>query len=51
VRFALVDDGAEESNRPAPVELILASGERLRIALGADIATLRTVLSVLRERA
>jgi hypothetical protein len=33
------------------VELILASGERLRIAAGADAATLRTVLNVLRERA
>lgn len=50
VRFALVDVGAAESTPPAPVELILASGDRLRIAPGTDIATLRTVLSVLRER-
>jgi hypothetical protein len=35
----------------APIELVLASGDRLRIAPGADAATLRTVLSVLRERA
>jgi hypothetical protein len=44
-----------EANAPVtkgpPVELILASGERLRIAPGADAATLRTVLNVLRERA
>jgi hypothetical protein len=33
------------------MELLLASGDRLRIAPGADAAALRTVLSVLRERA
>jgi hypothetical protein len=33
------------------VELILASGDRLRITPGTDAATLRTALSVLRERA
>jgi transposase-like protein len=43
-----------ETNRSAPaavaaVEVILASGERLRIAPGIDAATLRLVLSVLRE--
>jgi hypothetical protein len=52
VRFALVDAGASVANpRASSVELILASGDRLRIAPGADIATLRTVLSALRERA
>jgi len=51
VRFALVEaDGAITRDSP-PVELILVSGDRLRIAPGADAATLRTVLSVLRERA
>jgi len=50
VKFALV-----ETNRPAPVnakliEVILASGERLRIEPGFDAAALRAVLSVLRER-
>lgn len=48
VKFALV-----ETNRTAPagagVEVILTSGERLRIAPGVDAATLRAVLGVLRE--
>jgi hypothetical protein len=51
VRFALVETGASGGDPVAPVELILASGDRLRIAPGTDVATLRTVLSVLRERA
>jgi hypothetical protein len=49
VRFALVERGAW----PGPaaetsVELVLTSGERLRIAAGVDAATLRTVLEALR---
>ena len=50
VRFALVDRsprrqaGAVE----AALELVLASGERLRISAGVDATTLRTVLDVLR---
>ncbi len=51
VRFALVDAGTSHKDGHAPVELILASGDRLRVAPGADAATLRTVLNVLRERA
>ncbi len=53
VRFALVDAGASVTNARSAwsVELILVSGDRLRIPAGADAATLRTVLSVLRERA
>jgi hypothetical protein len=53
VRFALVDAGASVANAQAAsfVELTLVSGDRLRIAAGADAATLRTVLNVLRERA
>jgi transposase-like protein len=51
VRFALVQGGALVTRDNAPVELILACGDRLRIAPGIDAATLRTVLSVLRERA
>ncbi len=51
VRFALVEAGAPEADRCSPLELILASGDRLRIAPGTDAATLRAVLSVLRERA
>jgi hypothetical protein len=51
VRFALVEASGSAAKDHAPVELILASGDRLRIASGVDVATLRTVLSVLRERA
>lgn len=51
VRFALVEANAPITAEATPVELILASGDRLCIAPGADAATLRTVLSVLRERA
>ena len=50
VRFALVDRSARRQERAAePVlELVLATGERLRIGAGVDITTLRTVLDVLR---
>src|SRR5277367_6641068 len=50
VRFALVDANPSGTDRLAPLELILRSGDRLRITPGADAATLRAVLSVLRER-
>ena len=51
VRFALVDASpASGADRFAPLELILVSGDRLRIAPGTDAATLRAVLNVLRER-
>lgn len=51
VRFALVDASpASGADRFAPLELTLASGDRLRIARGTDAATLRAVLNVLRER-
>jgi Transposase len=50
VRFALVEAHASGDERFAPLELILASGDRLRIAPGTDAATLRAVLNVLRER-
>ena len=46
VRFALVDRGA--ARQEAAVELVLATGERLRISAGVDGATLRTVLDALR---
>ena len=49
VRFALVDTNASEGDPLTPLELILASGDRLRIAPGTDLTTLRTVLSVLRD--
>jgi len=51
VRFALVEAEAAGGNEHAPIELLLASGERLRVSPGTDASTLRTVLSVLRERA
>jgi transposase-like protein len=44
VQFALLKTVASA----APLELLLASGERLRIANGVDAATLRLVLDVLR---
>jgi hypothetical protein len=48
VRFALVETKPAEE-RAAPIELILGSGERLRIP--HDAATLKLVLAVLREQA
>jgi hypothetical protein len=51
VRFALVDANAPVTHGKAPLELILSSGDRLRIAPGTNRGTLRTVLNVLRERA
>src|SRR5580700_5203399 len=51
VRFALVEaNPSAGANGVASMELILASGDRLRIASGVDSATLRSVLTVLRER-
>jgi hypothetical protein len=50
VRFALVAADAAPTD-PAPIEVLLASGDRLRIAPGADSVTLRTVLNILREHA
>jgi hypothetical protein len=50
VRFALVERSPRRQERTTePVlELVLATGERLRIGAGVDITTLRTVLDVLR---
>jgi hypothetical protein len=50
VRFALVERSARRQERTAePVlELVLATGERLRIGAGVDIVTLRSVLNALR---
>jgi len=49
VRFAVVDRGPrQEVATEACVELILPSGERLRIASGVDAPTLRTVLEAVR---
>ena len=50
IRFALVDRGAtrQEPATEVALELVMASGERLRISAGVDAATLRTVMEVLR---
>jgi hypothetical protein len=50
VRFALVEriPRRQERTAEAVLELVLATGERLRIGTGVDTATLRTVLGVLR---
>ena len=50
VRFALVErEGVPQESAPeARLELVLASGERLRIGAGVDGPTLRTVLEALR---
>ena len=50
VRFALVERGGvrQEPTTEASLELVLATGERLRIGAGVDAATLRTVLDALR---
>jgi hypothetical protein len=49
VRFALVERGRirQESASAPGLELILASGTRLRIGAGVDAAILRTVLETL----
>ena len=50
VRFALVErtgSGMPEST----IEVVFANGDKLKIGRGADAATLRTVLAVLRESA
>ena len=49
VKFALVETSQEARMRAEAVEVILTSGERLRVTDGIDAATLRLVLSVLRE--
>ena len=48
VRFALVETKPAGEAKPQAIELMLASGDQLRIP--GDAATVRLVLSVLRER-
>jgi hypothetical protein len=50
VRFALVERQAPQQGLPAEtvLELVLTTGERLRIGTGADGVTLRAVLEALR---
>jgi hypothetical protein len=49
VKFALVETVHGARMHAEAVEVMLSSGERLRILPGVDAATLRLVLSVLRE--
>jgi transposase-like protein len=49
MKFALVETSRSAPAAVAVVEVMLASGERLRIAPGIDASTLRLVLSVLHE--
>jgi len=49
VRFARVETRPTAGSRPeATLELVLTSGERLRIGPGVDAATLQMVLEVVR---
>jgi transposase-like protein len=50
VGFALVDAQGKADKPKAPVELVLATGDRVQIAPGADAETVRMVIGVLRER-
>jgi hypothetical protein len=51
VRFALVERTTRQQGRAgeAVLELVLATGERLRIGAGVDSGTLRAVLDILRS--
>lgn len=49
VKFALVETSHNPRLQAEAVEVILTTGERLRIAPGIDAVTLRLVLSALRE--
>lgn len=51
VSFALVAAPGSSAGPGSPLELDLGAGQRLRIPCGVDAATLRTILSVLREQA
>ena len=49
VRFALLEaEPTDAADVVAPLELLLKTGERLRIANGVDPATLRAVLDTVR---
>jgi hypothetical protein len=49
MKFALVDTHRAAPTAVTAVEVMLTTGERVRIVPGIDAATLRLVLSVLRE--
>ena len=48
-RFALLEPSEEIATGASGLEVILVSGERLRITNGVDAATLRLVLETLRR--
>jgi hypothetical protein len=48
LRFALLEPSGAALATGSTVELMLPTGERLRIAAGADAATIRAVLEALR---
>ena len=50
VSFALVTTDRSAGSSGAPLELELGADQRLRIPCGVDAATLRTVLTILREQ-
>ena len=49
IKFALVETHRAALTAVAAVEVMLTTGERVRIVPGVDAATLRLALSVLRE--
>ena len=48
VQFAVIEAPKNVLTGPAPIEITLPGGEQIRIATGADAATVRLVLSALR---
>ena len=48
MRFALLETSMRKTEAPTALELVLSSGERLRIGAGVDAATLRMVLDAVR---
>jgi hypothetical protein len=49
VRFAVLETKLPAAEMPAALELVLSSGERLRIGVDVDGATLRMVLDAVRR--
>ena len=49
VRFALLETKAAIADAPSALELVLSTGERLRIGNGVNAATLRLVLDAVRQ--
>jgi len=49
VRFAVLETKAATADTTPAIELVLGTGERLRISNGVDAATLRLVLDAVRR--